>query len=44
MHCDRAVATMESYIGLVEAGRGIIAGGWRLQGTGPASITKLKRR
>lgn len=27
MHCDRAVATLESYIGLVEVGVGLIPGG-----------------
>ena len=27
MHCDRAVATMESYIGLVEAGVGLLPAG-----------------
>jgi 3-hydroxyacyl-CoA dehydrogenase len=27
MHCDRAVATLESYIGLVEAGVGLLPGG-----------------
>ncbi|MDE2366089.1 MAG: 3-hydroxyacyl-CoA dehydrogenase/enoyl-CoA hydratase family protein [Betaproteobacteria bacterium] len=27
MHCDRAVATMESYIGLVEAGVGLVPAG-----------------
>jgi 3-hydroxyacyl-CoA dehydrogenase len=27
MHCDRAVATLESYIGLVEAGVGLLPAG-----------------
>jgi len=27
MHCDRAVATLESYVGLVEAGVGLLPGG-----------------
>src|SRR3979409_2766236 len=27
MHCDRAVAALESYIGLVEAGVGLLPGG-----------------
>src|SRR5690606_8532877 len=27
MHCDRAVATMETYIGLVEAGVGLLPAG-----------------
>lgn len=30
MHCDRTVATLESYIGLVEVGGGTVACGWRL--------------
>ena len=43
LHADRTVAALESYIGLVEVGVGLLAGRRRLQGTRRARRREVRR-